>query len=264
MKPRQSPLLAPLLVTGVVVTAVLAPWLAPCDPLAQDLARNLEGPSLAHPLGLDKLGRDVLSRMIHGARASVEVGLLSVAVSLLIGVAAGAAAGLGGKRADLAISSLVDVLMAFPGMLLAIAVSAALGPGLTNTIIALAVIGWTGYARFVRGEVLRLRDREHVEAARALGLGKLTIFRRHIFPLLLAPLIVQTTFAIAGAIVAEAGLSFLGLGIQPPSPSWGSMLNEGRSFLMVAPHLTVFPGLAVTFTVLALNSLGDSLGDGYR
>ncbi len=245
----------------LVVAATTAPLLAPYPPSAQQLSEDLSAPSWQHPLGQDKLGRDQLSRIIYGARVSLQVGLFSVAISLIIGVIVGAAAGYLGGGVDFWIMRVVDILLAFPGILLAIAMSAVLGPSLSNVIIALSVIGWTGYARVVRAEVMAIKRRDHVEAAKALGVGRLGVLRRHVLPLLAAPLVVQATFGVAGAIVGEASLSFLGLGVQPPTPSWGSMLNEGRTFLMIAPHLTLYPGLAILITVLGLNALGDGLRD---
>lgn len=245
----------------LVSSAAFAPQLSPHDPDAQELSADLSPPSASHPLGRDKLGRDQLSRLLYGARVSLEVGTVTVAVSLLIGVLLGAAAGFIGGAVDFWIMRLVDVLLAFPGILLAVAMSAVLGPSLGNVIIALSVLGWTGYARLVRGEVMVLRRREHVEAAAALGVPSAKILVRHIMPLLAAPLAVQATFGMAGAIVAEASLSFLGLGVQPPTPSWGAMVNEGRHFLLVAPHMTLYPGLAILITVVGLNFLGDGLRD---
>jgi len=245
----------------LVGAAVFAPLLAPHDPYEQHLAADLTAPNFDHPLGRDKLGRDQLSRLLYGARVSLEVGAVTVTLSLLIGLLLGATAGFMGGAVDFWIMRLVDVLLAFPGILLAVAMSAALGPSLTNVIIALSVLGWTGYARLVRAEVLVLRHREHVEAATALGVPSVTILTRHILPLLAAPLAVQATFGMAGAIVAEASLSFLGLGVQPPTPSWGAMVNEGRHFLLIAPHMTLYPGLAILITVLGLNFLGDGLRD---
>lgn len=245
----------------LAITAVAAPALAPFPPTAQNLAEDLRPPTWSHPLGQDKLGRDQLSRIIYGARVSLQVGLVSVAVSLLIGIIIGTAAGYLGGGVDFWIMRAVDILMAFPGILLAIAMSAVLGPSLTNVVIALSVIGWTGYARLVRAEVMTIKHRDHVEAAEALGVGGLRILCRHVLPLLAAPLVVQATFGVAGAIVGEASLSFLGLGVQPPTPSWGSMVNQGRTFLMIAPHLTLYPGLAILITVLGINALGDGLRD---
>jgi peptide/nickel transport system permease protein len=245
----------------LLVTAAFAPLIAPHDPMEQNLAEDLRRPSLEHPLGQDKLGRDQLSRMLYGARVSLQVGTITVAVSVAIGVLLGAAAGYFGAAVDFWIMRIVDVLLAFPGILLAIAMSAVLGPSIGNVIIALSLMGWTGYARLVRGEVLSLRRREHVEAAVALGARSRRVLARHVLPLVAGPLAVQATFGMAGAIVAEASLSFLGLGVQPPTPSWGAMVNEGRQFLLIAPHLTLYPGLAILATVLGLNFLGDGLRD---
>lgn len=243
----------------LVGLAAFAPVIAPHDPTTQNLSEDLRGPSISHPLGQDKLGRDQLSRIIYGARVSLLVGVTSVTITVALGVLIGALAGYAGGAADFWIMRMVDVLLAFPGILLAIAMSAVLGPSLPHVIFALAVIGWTGYARLVRAEVLAIRERDHVEAARALGMRGSRVVLRHVLPLVAAPVVVQATFGMAGAIVAEASLSFLGLGVQPPTPSWGSMLNEGRSFLLVAPHLTLWPGVAILATVLGLNLLGDGL-----
>lgn len=225
------------------------------------LSEGLAPPSAQHPLGQDKLGRDVFARTMAGARVSLTVALAAVVITVTVGTAVGAAAGFLGGSTDLLLMRLVDVLLAFPGLLLAIAMAGALGPGTANVILALSVIGWTGYARLVRGEVRRLRSREHVEAAFALGLPGHLVLLRHVLPLVAAPVAVQATFGAAGAVVAEASLSFLGLGVQPPSPSWGSMLAEARSFVVEAPHLVVAPGLAITAFVLVLHLLGDALRD---
>ena len=246
---------------ALALGAMFAPALAPYDPGAQDLRKDLAAPSLEHPLGCDKLGRDQLSRIIYGARISLYVGLLAVSLSAGLGLIMGAAAGFSGGAVDRLLMRLVDVLLAFPGILLAIAMSAALGPSLTNVVVALSVIGWTGYARLVRAEVMSARRLDHVVAAEALGAKPLAIMVRHVLPLLVAPLAVQATFGMATAIVAEASLSFLGLGVQPPTPSWGSMVNEGRSFILVAPHMTLYPGAAIFVTVLSLNLAGDALRD---
>jgi len=258
---RRSVVFGTVVLSALVICAVFAPWLAPHDPVTQHLSEDLRPPSLEHPLGQDKLGRDQLSRIIYGSRVSLYVGIVTVGISLLIGMSTGLIAGYFGGWIDFWLMRLVDILMAFPGILLAIAMSVVLRPSLTTVVVALSVIGWTGYARLVRGEVLSLRSREHVEAARALGLGNGRILLRHIMPLVAGPVAVQATFGLAGAIVAEASLSFLGLGVQPPTPSWGSMLNDGRSFLLIAPHLTLYPGLAVMVSVLGLNFLGDGLRD---
>ena len=244
-----------------VVAAVAGPWVMPFDPAAQQLALRLEGPSAAHWFGLDELGRDIFARVLAGARISLLVGLVVVGVSSTIGVALGSVAGYVGGRVDEAISRLIDILLAFPGLLLAIALVAVLGPSLTNVVLALSLIGWVGYARLVRGQVLRARELEFVQAARALGATTLRILVRHVVPSALPAVTVQATLGMGGAVLAEAALSFLGLGVQPPTPSWGTMLSYGRAHLLDAPHLTIFPGLAIAFLVLGFNFLGDGLRD---
>lgn len=248
-------------VIAFCAVALLAPVIAPHDPAAPALAENLRGPSLAHPFGQDRIGRDVLSRMLHGARISLAVGATTVVLSLAIGTLVGLAAGFSGGWIDEIVMRIVDVLLAFPGILLAIALASVLGPSLANVVLALSIIGWTGYARVARAETLSLRARPHVEAARALGASELRLVTRHVLPLLIAPLTVQATFGFAGAIVAEASLAFLGLGTQPPTPSWGAMLADGRTCLLVAPHVALFPGFAIFVTVLGVNLLGDGLRD---
>lgn len=251
--------LALALVIGAV--AILGPWVAPHDPDAQNLTRRLEEPSGEHLLGLDELGRDVLSRLIYGARVSVLVGLAVVLLAGSVGTLVGAISGYVGGRVDTLLMRVTDVFMAFPGILLAIALVAILGPALEHVVLALVVIGWVGYARLVRGQVLQIREQEFVVAARAQGVrpGRILIF--HILPNVLPMLVVQASLGMAAAILAEASLSFLGMGIQPPTASWGAMINAGRSHLLDAPHLTMFPGLAILLTVMALNFLGDGLVD---
>ena len=249
------------IVLVTVLAAVAGPWLVPFDPAAQELALRLEGPSGVHWFGLDELGRDIFARVLSGARISLLVGLVVVSVSATIGVAMGSVAGYFGGRIDEAISRLIDILLAFPGLLLAIAMVAVLGPSLTNVVLALSLIGWVGYARLVRGQVLRARELEFVQAARALGATTPRILARHIIPTTLPAVTVQATLGMGGAILAEAALSFLGLGVQPPTPSWGTMLNYGRGHLLDAPHLTVFPGIAIAILVLGFNFLGDGLRD---
>ena len=244
----------------LLLVAAAAPWIAPADPNHQVLSENLRGPSPAHPLGQDRAGRDILSRILYGARVSVLVGFTTVAMSLALGVLLGSLAGYFGGLTDDAIMRTIDVLQAFPGILLAIALTAVLGPSLRNVVLALSVLGWIGYARIVRGQFLKLRGMEYVHAARALGAGDLRIIVRHILPNVWAPVIVQATFGVAAAILAEASLSFLGLGTQG-IPSWGGMLNEGIDFLLFAPHVAIFPGLALMITILGLNFLGDGLRD---
>jgi peptide/nickel transport system permease protein len=249
------------IVVLTVVAAVVAPWAVPYDPAVQELALRLERPSLVHPFGLDELGRDIFSRVLAGARISLFVGLTVVGISTLVGMLLGSIAGYFGGWLDDVISRATDVLLAFPGILLAIALVAVLGPSLTNVVIALSVIGWVGYARLVRAQVLKARELEFVQAARALGAGTSRILLRHVVPTTLPAVMVQATLGMAGAILAEASLSFLGLGVQPPTPSWGTMLNGGRLHLLDAPHLTIFPGAAIAALVLGFNFLGDGLRD---
>jgi peptide/nickel transport system permease protein len=250
-----------LIVAVVVLAAVVGPWLVPFDPAAQELALRLEGPSRLHWLGLDELGRDILARVMSGARVSLLVGLVVVSLSASIGAALGSTAGYYGGVVDEAIGRIMDVLLAFPGLLLAIAVVAVLGPSLANVVLALSLIGWVGYARVVRAQVLQAREFDYVAAARAIGAGAPRIMIRHILPAALPALTVQATLGMGGAILSEAALSFLGLGVQPPTPSWGAMINYGRAHVLDAPHLTIFPGLAIAAIVLGLNLLGDGLRD---
>jgi peptide/nickel transport system permease protein len=246
---------------GLIAAAALAPVMAPYSPTAQNLENDLAASSREHPLGTDKLGRDVLSRIVYGSRVSLLVGATTVTISVLIGLLVGALAGYLRGWLDQLLMRLVDVLMAFPGILLAIAFTAVLGPGLDHVVLALSLIGWTGYARLVRGEILALREKEFVHAAEALGGSPARVIRLHMLPNLFPALAIQATFGMAAAIIAEGSLSFLGLGAAPPTPSWGSMLNEGRQFILVAPHLTAYPGLAIMATVLSLNLVGDGLRD---
>jgi peptide/nickel transport system permease protein len=249
-------------VTLLFVAGVFAPILAPYPVNQQRLEDDLESPSREHLLGTDKLGRDTLSRIVFGSRISLQVGMITVGVSLALGLLVGSAAGIFGGWVDELLMRFVDLLMAFPGTLLAITLTSVLTPpSLTKVIFALSLVSWTGYARLVRGEVLSLREREFVQAARALGASPPRLIARHILPNLVGPLAVQGSYGMASAIVAEAGLSFLGLGAQPPTPSWGVMLNEGRQFLLVAPHMTLFPGLAIMLVILGFNLLGDGLRD---
>jgi len=250
------------IIVGVaVVLAIVGPFITPFDPSTQELALRLEGPTLTHWLGLDELGRDVLSRVLSGARIALVVGLVVVCVSATIGTMLGAIAGHFGGRVDEIVSRMIDILLAFPGLLLAIAVVALLGPSLVNVVLALSIIGWVGYARLVRGQVLRVRELEYVLAARAAGATTRRILLRHLVPAVLPAVSVQATLGMGGAILSEASLSFLGLGVQPPTPSWGTMLNGGRAHILDAPHLTIFPGLAIVMLVLGFNFLGDGLRD---
>lgn len=258
----------PLAATGVVLVAVfllfalLAPWLAPHDPAAIDLPTRLSAPSTAHWFGTDELGRDIFSRVIYGSRISMLVGASVVAGSLLLGTIIGSLAGYYGGALDRIINVVVmNAFLSFPGILLAIAFVAFLGPGLFNLILALIIGGWVGYARLVRAQVLAARPREYVEASRALGASDLRVITRHILPNIMQPVIVQAAIGMAGAVLAEATMSFLGLGVPPPVPSWGSMLNDGRSHLFDAPHLVLFPAIAVMLAVLSFNFIGDALRD---
>jgi peptide/nickel transport system permease protein len=253
--------LGALLTIALILVALAAPLLAPFDPDVQDTSRRLEPPSREHVLGLDDLGRDVLSRIVFGARVSLRVGFSVVLIGSLIGVALGAIAGYFGGAWDVIIMRVCDILLAFPGILLAIALVAVLGPSLNNVILALAVSNWVGYARLTRGQVLKIREMEYVTAAKALGARSPRVIIRHVLPNVINPVIVMATLGLAGAILAEAALSFLGLGVQPPTPSWGSMLTSGRQYLGIANHLAIFPGAAIMLAVMGLNFLGDGLID---
>lgn len=244
-----------------VLAALLADWIAPHDYAAQDLASRLAGPSLAHPLGTDHLGRDVLSRLIFGARASLSVGFVAVGLAVLLGVPIGLLAGYCGGAVDLAAMWLMDLLLAFPALLLAIAVASVLGPSLTNAMLAIGLVSVPGTARLTRAAVLGVRSAAYVEAARATGAGPIRLLARHILPNILSVLIVRATLGLGTAMLAEAGLSFLGLGAQPPDPSWGGMLSDGRPYLRQSAGLATLPGLCIMMSVLAVNLLGESLRD---
>ena len=244
------------------VCALFAPWLAPQDPAQLDLTGRLMGPSWAHWFGTDELGRDILSRTLFGTRISLIVAVSVVGLSLAVGLVAGGLAGFYGGWTDTVVNVYVtNAFMALPGILLAIAFVAFMGPGLGNVILALAISGWVGYARLVRGQVMAVKEREFVEAARALGASDLRLMGRHILPNILQPLIVQAAIGMAGAVLAEATLSFLGLGVPPPAASWGSMLNDARSHLFDSPHMVFFPAMAVMLCVLSFNFIGDTLRD---
>jgi len=251
-----------LLLAGFVLGGVSAPWLAPHSPAAIDLLHRLESPSSAHWAGTDELGRDIFSRLLWGARLSLAVSVSVVSVSLVLGLSIGGLAGYLGGWIDTALTTFaMNTFLALPGILLAIAFAAFLGPGFANLVLALAIGGWAGYARLVRAQVMAVRDREYVDAARALGAGGMRIFFRHILPNIVQPILVQAAIGMAGVILAEATLSFLGLGIPAPAPSWGSMLNDARLHLFDTPHLVLFPAMAVAGAVLGFNFLGDALRD---
>jgi peptide/nickel transport system permease protein len=251
----------PLLVMTLWVLSALFGGLAADGANQVQLTQILQGPGVDGLLGFDDLGRPVLERLLAGARTSLLVSFGVVSLSLIIGVTIGLMAAYQGGWLDLLLVRVIDIFMAFPGILLAIALAGVMGPGLDNLIIALSVVGWVGYARLVRGQVLSLKQRDHITAAIALGSSPSYILTRHLLPLLAAPLIVETTFGIAGMVIAEAGLSFLGLGVQPPQASWGSMIRDGASYMLVAPHMVLAPGMAMVMVVLSLNLLGDRLRD---
>jgi peptide/nickel transport system permease protein len=245
-----------------VLTALAAPLLAPTSPDQQVLTDRFAPPTgEQHPLGADNLGRDVLSRLVYGSRISIVVGLVTVTVCAIVGSALGAIAGYAGPRVDGGLMLVLDIWMAFPSLVLAIALSAAFGPGLPNLILALVLTGWVGYCRVIRGEVLSLRQREFVMAARVVGATGTRIVVRHLVPNVIAPILVLATLEMATVIISEAALSFLGLGVGTSYPTWGSMLNDGRQFLRQAWWLATFPGLAISALVLAVNLLGDGLRD---
>jgi len=251
-----------VIVAVLVLVALFAPWIAPYDISTTNLAMRYLPPSAAHWFGTDSTGRDIFSRVVFGARISLQVGLVVVAVSALLGTVMGAISGYYGGWVDRFVSGyLFNVFLAFPGLLLAIAMVAFLGAGLNKLILALCIIGWVGYARLIRGQVLKVREYDFVQAARALGASDTRILLIHILPNAIQPLIVQASLGMAGAVLSEASLSFLGLGVPPPAPSWGVMIEEARdlSTLQSAPHALIFPGIAIALTVLAFNFIGDGL-----
>jgi peptide/nickel transport system permease protein len=246
----------------LVVVALAAPWIAPADPTAQNLPARLMAPSAAHWMGTDELGRDILSRIIYGARVSMIVSVSVVLGAGIVGLAVGALAGYFGGWFDRFVNIvLINAFLSFPGILLAIAFAAFLGPGLGKVILALVITGWAGYARLARAQILQAKEMEYVLAARSVGASDIRILGRHLLPNILQPILVQATIAMAGAILAESTLSFLGVGVLAPMPSWGAMLNDARGHLFDAPHLVIFPALAVMTAVLAFNLLGDALRD---
>jgi peptide/nickel transport system permease protein len=241
--------------------AVFAPLVAPYDPLSQDLASRLEPPTAAHWLGTDQLGRDILSRLLYGSRISLVIGVVVVGLAGVFGTIVGLVAGYAGGLVDEGLMRLTEVFLAFPPLILAMAIAGALGPSLTNAIIAIAAVTWAVYARLARGQVLSLRRREFVEAARSIGASRTRILLRHLLPNAVAPLLIQASFDMGSAIISAAGLSFIGFGAQPPTPEWGVMISEGRNFISTQPWLSLFPGLSILFAVGAFNLLGDGLRD---
>ena len=247
----------------LVVSAIAAPLLARYDPRAIDLVRQLEAPSTAHWLGTDTQGRDVWARLLYGARVSLSVGIVSQGIALGLGVVLGLVAGYFGRWVDELVMRLADVTLAFPTLLLLIAMVAALQPSLSVVFLTIGLVGWAGMARLVRGQVLVVRQLEYVQASRALGAGDARIIARHVLPGVIAPVVIAATLGVAGAIMAESSLSFLGLGVQPPTPSWGSMIADGRDLYQLrhSPWTSLFPGLAIGAAVLGFNLLGDALRD---
>jgi peptide/nickel transport system permease protein len=250
-----------LVAAAWLLLALLGPWLSPLDPAAIDLPRELQPPGAAHWLGAGENGVDILAQLLSGARVSLVVSLGSVVAAAALGIFVGAVAGLSGGALEELLMRAVDVVLAFPGLLLAIFISSVLGPSLRNVVLALTFSGWTGYARLSRAQVRWLLSREYVSAARVLGASPLRIALRHLLPNAAGPLLVQATFGIPAAILAEASLSFLGLGAPPGTPSWGALIDQGAQYLLVAPHVALFPGLCLAATVLGLNLLGDALRD---
>ncbi len=249
------------LLVVLLVLALAAPLLTASDPKRQQLSQALKPASLAHPLGTDHLGRDMLARLLYGGRLSLLIGFLAVGVGLLVGVPLGAVSGFYGGRVDLAIQRLADILLSFPGFLLALSLVAILGVGLQNVILSVGISAVPSFIRLVRGSVLAIREQAYVEAAEAIGQRRRAIIFRHVLPNAMAPVIVQATLSLGFAIVVAAGLGFLGLGVQPPTPEWGTMLGEGRQYIFRAPALTTYPGLAILLAVLGFNLLGDGLRD---
>ena len=241
--------------------ALLSPWIIPYDYTAMDMANCLKGPTAAHLFGCDDMGRDIFSRVLYGGRFSISIGIIAVSISTVFGIMIGSVAGYFGGQVDNVIMRFLDIIQALPGLLLMIVISAVLGPGFINTVIALSVGSIPGMARMLRAQMMKERDNEYIEAAQSINCGRVRIIVNHLIPNCISPLIVQATMGVAQTITMAAGLSFIGLGVQPPTPEWGAMLSGSRQFMRQAPHLVIFPGLAIAVTVLALNLLGDGLRD---
>ena len=254
-------LIAAILLILLVLTAVVGPYLVPQDPLAMDLDSLKQPPSKAHLLGTDSKGRDIFSRIVYGARISLAVGIIASALSLSIGIFFGLIAGYFGGRTDIILSQIFDIFLAFPSLLLAIGISAVMPPGLVSAMLAITLVGWAGFARLVRGLALSLKEQTYVEASRALGARPARILYKHILPNALPLILVAGSLRVGGFILLEAALSFLGLGVQPPTPTWGSMISLNRAYINSAPWMVIFPGLAISITVISFNILGDFLRD---
>ncbi len=254
-------MIAAILLILLVLTAVVGPLLTPQDPLAMDLDSLKQPPSKAHLLGTDSKGRDIFSRIVYGARISLAVGIIASALSLCIGIFFGLIAGYFGGRTDIILSQIFDIFLAFPSLLLAIGISAVMPPGLVSAMLAITLVGWAGFARLVRGLALSLKEQTYVEASRALGARPARILYKHILPNALPLILVAGSLRVGGFILLEAALPFLGLGVQPPTPTWGSMISLNRSYINTAPWMVIFPGLAISITVISFNILGDFLRD---
>lgn len=261
MKKNKAAMIGGYIILFYLIVMIAGPLFAPYDPFEIDLMQKLQPPSLEHWMGTDDKGRDVLSRLIYGSRLSLTVGVVSVAIGAFFGIMLGLISGYYGRWADTVIMRIVDILLAFPGILLALAIISALGPSLVNVMIAVGIFSIPTFARIVRGSTLAIKKLEYIDAARTLGANDLKIILVYILPNILSPIIVQATLRLATAILTAAGLSFLGMGAQPPSPEWGAMLSSGRNFLWNAPHLATFPGLAIALIVMGLNLFGDGLRD---
>lgn len=257
----KTSLIGLLIIILLLVVAAIAPMIATHDPEIQQVLDRYQPPSSQHYLGTDELGRDIFSRIVYGTRISLQIGVIAVGISLIVGVLLGGIAGFFGRWLDMIIMRLIDIMMAFPSILLAIAMVAVLGPGLTNAMIAVGIVGIPHFARIVRSTVLSVKETEYIESARAIGVKNKRILFRHVLPNCMAPIIVQTTLSVGTAILDAAGLSFLGLGAQPPDPEWGAMLSDGRAALQSAPWVVAFPGMAIFLFVLGFNLFGDGLRD---
>ncbi|ANX11651.1 hypothetical protein ABE41_006495 [Fictibacillus arsenicus] len=258
---RKVSIVGGIIIIIFVITAIFGPLFAPYDPLQQDLANNFQGASAEHWLGTDNLGRDTLSRLIYGARISLEISMASVGLALIVGLVLGVTAGYYGGKIETLIMRFVDILLAFPGILLAIVIVAVLGNGLVNTMMAVAIFSVPDFARIIRASVISLKEMEYIEACKAAGASNLRIILRHIIPNSLSPVIVQTTLMMGTAILTASGLSFIGLGVQPPNPEWGAMLSKARELLRSAPLAAIAPGTAITLVVLSFSLVGDGLRD---
>ena len=261
LKRNRAALAGGVIVLLFVATAVLAPWLSPCPPNEGDLTKRLQAPSREHLLGTDPLGRDLLSRVIYGARISLQIQIVAVVIAMVIGTFLGMVGGYYGGTLDHILMRFMDILLAFPGIFLAISIIAVLGPGLANLMLAAGIYSIPQFARIVRGSILSLKEKEFVEAARAVGERDFDILFRYLLPNSMAPIIVQTTLRMATVLLTASGLSFLGLGVQPPTPEWGAMLSNARAYLITAPHVATIPGLAIMLVVMGFNLFGDGLRD---